>query len=419
MTLSRRAVTSRTFDALGNRNYRFFFAGQTVSVTGSWLQATAQAWLILELTHSPLMLGLLLTVQYLPNLLLQPFGGVVGDRWPKRRVLILTQSCFAITAAVLGIIEGLHVAEVWEVFVVVAVFGVISVVDGPTRQAFVPEMVGKRRMSNAVALNSMVYNGARVIGPAIAGGLIATVGTAACFDLNAVSYLAAIGGLLLMRPGELHLNPRVVGAVAGILTEVGEAVAYVRRSREVVLVIILMAIVNIFSYNLTIMITALARTALHAGASGFGLLSASLGAGALVGALGVAYMSRASIGTLLIGCGFFGLCLALGGQVSGLTSAMALLALAGGGLTVYSAMSNSVVLTFTPGRLQSRVMSLYLWVFLGTTPLGSLFSGGVEQAWGSRVTMALGGSIAILAAAGGTWWWMRNIRPKRAQPALH
>jgi hypothetical protein len=130
-------------------------------------------------------------------------------------------------------------------------------------------------------------------------------------------------------------------------------------------------------------------------------------------------MSRASIGTLLIGCGFFGLFLALGGQVSGLTSAMALLALAGGGLTVYSAMSNSVVLTFTPGRLQSRVMSLYLWVFLGTTPLGSLFSGGVEQAWGSRVTMALGGSIAILAAAGGTWWWMRNIRPKRARPAIH
>lgn len=418
MTLSGRAVTSRTFDALGNRNYRFFFGGQTISVTGSWLQSTAQAWLILELTHSPLMLGLLLTVQFVPNSLLQPFGGVVGDRWPKRRVLIVTQSSFAITAAVLGIIEGLHVAEVWEVFVVVAVFGVISVVDGPTRQAFVPEMVGKRRMSNAVALNSMVFNGARVIGPAIAGGLIATVGTAACFDLNAVSYLAALGGLLLMRPGELHPNPRVVGAVAGVLTEVGEAVAYVRRSREVVLAIILIAIVNIFSWNLTIMITALARTELHAGASGFGLLSASLGAGALVGALGVAYMSRASIRALLIGCGFFGLFLALAGQVTGLTSAMALLALAGGGLTVYSAMSNSVVLTFTPGGLQSRVMSLYLWVSLGTTPLGSLFSGGVEQAWGSRVTMALGGSIAILAAAGGTWWWTRNIRPKRAQPAL-
>jgi len=256
-----------------------------------------------------------------------------------------------------------------------------------------------------------------VIGPAIAGGLIATVGTAACFDLNAVSYLAALGGLSLMRPGELHPNPRVVGAVAGVLTEVGEAVAYVRRSRELMLVIILVAIVNVFSWNLTIMITALARTELHAGARGFGLLSASLGAGALVGALGVAYMSRASIQALLIGCGFFGLCLALAGQVTGLTSAMALLALAGGGLTVYSALSNSVVLTFTPGGLRSRVMSLYLWVSLGTSPLGSLFSGGVEQAWGSRVTMALSGSIAILAAGAGTWWWTRNIRPKRAQTA--
>ncbi|HUY07910.1 MAG TPA: MFS transporter [Candidatus Dormibacteraeota bacterium] len=418
MTPSGRAVTARTFDALGNRNYRFFFGGQTISVTGSWLQSTAQAWLILELTHSPLVLGLLLTVQFLPNSLLQPFGGVVGDRWPKRRVLIVTQSSFAITAAVLGIIEGLHMAKVWEVFVVVAVFGVISVVDGPTRQAFVPEMVGKRRMSNAVALNSMVYNGARVIGPAIAGGLIAAVGTAACFDLNAVSYLAAIGGLLLMRPEELHPNPRFGGAVSEVLTEVREAIGYVRRSREVALVIILMAIVSVFSYNLTIMITALARTDLHSGAGGFGLLSASLGAGALVGALGVAYMSRASVGTLLIGCGFFGLFLALSGQVSRLTSAMALLALAGGGLTVYSAMSNSVVLTFTPGRLQSRVMSLYLWVFLGSTPLGSLFAGGVEQAWGDRVTMALGGALAILAAAGGTWWWTRSTWPKTAHPAL-
>lgn len=145
MTVSARALTSRTFDALGNRNYRYFFAGQTVSVTGSWLQATAQAWLILELTHSPLMLGVLLMVQFLPNLLLQPFGGLVADRWPKRRVLVLTQSCFALTAAVLGITEGLHLVRVWEVFLVVGIFGLINVVDGPTRQAFVPEMVGSRR----------------------------------------------------------------------------------------------------------------------------------------------------------------------------------------------------------------------------------------------------------------------------------
>ncbi|MGA9919881.1 MAG: MFS transporter [Candidatus Dormiibacterota bacterium] len=413
MTVTARAMTTRTFNALGNRNYRLFFSGQAVSVTGSWLQSTAQAWLILELTHSPLMLGLLLMVQFLPNLLLQPFGGVIADRWPKRRLLILTQSCFAFTAAILGITEGLHVARVWEVILVVAIFGLINVVDGPTRQAFVPEMVGKGRMPNAVALNSMVFNGARVVGPAIGGLLIATVGTAVCFDLNAISYLAVIGGLMLMRCSELHPSQRLGGELSEVISQVREAVSFVRRTPEVKLVIVLMAIVGTFSYNLTILITALARTGLHAGAGGFGLLSAALGFGALVGAVGVAYASRASMPALLVGCGVFGLFLVLAGQVAGLASAMILLALAGGGMIVYSAMSNSVVQTFTPGHLRGRVMSLYLWVFLGTTPLGSLLFGAVEQAWGSRVAMALGGSIAVLAALGATWWWGRTSRSRR------
>ncbi len=406
---ARRAAASRTFDALGNFNYRLFFSGQTISVTGTWLQSTAQAWLILELTHSPVMLGLLLTAQYLPSTLLQPFGGVVGDRWPKHQVLVVTQSAFALTAAGLGLIVGLHLARVWEVFVVVAVFGVITVVDGPTRQAFVPEMVGKRRMPNAVALNSMVNNGARVIGPALAGGLIATVGTAACFDLNAASYLVMVGALLLMRREALHTNPPRVGAVAGVLRGVTEAIGYVRHSSEVRLAIALMGFICVFSWNLTVMITALARTGLHVGASGFGLLSASLGAGALVGALVVAYMSRVSIRTLLVGCGLFGVFLALAGQVEGLWPAMALLAVAGGGLAVYSAMSSSAILTFTPGPLLSRVMSLYLWVFIGATPLGSLCTGAAEQAWGSRVTMGIAGSVAVVTAAAGAWWWTSTV----------
>lgn len=414
MTVSARAMTSRTFNALGNRNYRFFAAGQAVSMTGSWLQSVAQAWLILELTHSPLMLGLLLMVQFLPNLLLQPLGGIIADRWPKRRTLILTQSCFAVTAAILGISQGLRIARVWEVFLVVAIFGIINVVDGPTRQAFVPEMVGKGRLPNAVALNSMVFNGARVVGPAIGGVLIATVGTAICFDLNAISYLAVIGGLWLMHPEELHHNRRPLGASTAVVAQLKEAVAHVRRTPEVRLVIVLMAVVGTFSFNLTILITALARTGLHAGAGGFGLLSAALGAGALMGAVGVAYASRSSISALLIGCGVFGLFLAGAGQVAGLGPAMVLLALAGGGMIVYSAMSNSVVQSFTPGHLRGRVMSLYLWVFLGTTPLGSLILGGVEQLWGSRAAMAFGGTVACFAALGGTWWWRRTLRSRRS-----
>lgn len=372
------------------------------------MQSTAQAWLILELTHSPLMLGILLMVQFLPNLLFQPFGGVVADRWPKRRLLMITQSCFAVTAATLGIVEALHAAKVWEVFVVVAIFGAINIVDGPARQAFVPEMVGKGRMPNAVALNSMVFNGSRVVGPAIAGALIATLGTAICFDLNAISYLAVIGGLLLMRSNELHPSPRQKGAAAGVFNQVKEAVSHARRTPEVALVIVMMAVVGTFSYNITILITALARTGLHSGAAGFGLLSAALGTGALLGAAGVAYASRASMPALLVGCCVFGFFLALAGQASSLALAMVLLALAGGGMIVYSSMSNSVVQTFTPGYLRGRVMALYLWVFLGSSPLGSLLFGVIEQAWGSRLAMALGGSVAVLVSVCGTWWWSRQ-----------
>lgn len=417
MTVSARAFTSRTFSALSNRNYRFFFAGQLVSVTGSWLQSTAQAWLILELTHSPLMLGLLLTVQFLPNLLLQPLGGLVADRWNKRTILMLTQSCFAVVAGVLGITVGLGAARAWEVFLLVAMFGLINVVDGPTRQAFVPEMVGSRQLANAVALNSMVFNGARVIGPALGGVLIATVGTALCFDLNAVSYLAVIGGLWLMHPGELHSPRRSTGVRASARAQIKEGVGYVRRTPEVALVIVLMAVVGTFSYNLTLMITALARTGLHAGAPGFGLLSAALGLGALVGAAGVAYASRASMPALLVGCAIFGLFLALAGQMPGLVPAMVMLAGAGCGMIVYSAMSNSVVQTFTPAHLRGRVMSLYLWVFLGTTPIGSLIFGAVEQTWGSRVAMLLGGGCALVAALGGGIWWRRRTGSKRSYSA--
>jgi MFS family permease len=386
-------------------------------VTGSWLQTTAQAWLILQLTHSPLMLGLLLMVQYLPNLLLQPLGGLVADRWSKRRVLMLTQSCFAVTAAVLGITSGLGLAHAWEVFVLVSVFGLINVVDGPARQAFVPEMVGARQMPNAVALNSMVFNGARVVGPALGGILIATAGTAFCFDLNAVSYLAVIGGLWLMHPKELHPNLRPTGPRPSPLAQIREGVGYVRRTPEVALVIVMMAVVGTFSFNLTVMITALSRTGLHTAAAGFGLLSAALGVGALAGAAGVAYASRASMRALLVGCGIFGLFLALAGQMPSLEAAMVLLAVAGGGMIVYSAMSNSVVQSFTPGPLRGRVMSLYLWVFLGTTPLGSLLFGAIEQAWGSQVAMGLAGTGAMLAALGGSIWWSRLARRERPYPS--
>ncbi len=417
MRFSARAVTGRTFQSLSTRNYRLFFSGQLISVTGSWLQSTAQAWLILELTHSAFMLGLLVMVQFLPNLLLQPFGGLISDRFPKRSLLYLTQGSFAVVAGVLGITVGLGIVRVWEVFLVVALVGLINVVDGPTRQAFVPEMVGQDQLANAVALNSTVFNAARVVGPAAAGILIATVGTALCFDLNAISYIAVLVALYLMRPEELHFWERKGSQVVGTLAQIREGARYAARTPQVALVMVMMLVVGTFSYNFSVMIPALAREGLHSGAATFGLLSAALGVGALGGALAVAYWGRATVTVLLAGCAIFGAFLALAGQVGTLIPAMALLMVTGAGMIVYSSMSNSIIQLFTPAALRGRVMSLYLWVFMGTTPIGSPIAGLIEQSFGSRATMTFGGMAALATAAGGLVWWARRKRRSGSYPA--
>ena len=335
---------------------------------------------------------------------------MIADRFPKRRMLIGTQSSFAVVAGALGILVGLHQVQTWEVFLVVTAFGLINVVDGPTRQAFVPEMVGSDQLPNAVALNSTVFNGARVVGPALGGILIATVGTALCFDLNAISYLAVIGALWLMRPQDLHLSRRP-RSTENALAQIREGAAYARRTPEVLMVILLMLVVGTFSYNLSVMVPALARNGLHVGATGFGLLSASLGVGALLGALGVAYAGRAAVPALLVGCAVFGIFLAGAGQMDSIVPAMALLAVAGAGMIVYSAMSNSIIQLHTPAHLRGRVMALYLWVFLGTTPFGSPLAGWVEQNFGSRTTLAVAGLVALLTAAVGAALWARR-RPR-------
>ncbi|HVA21874.1 MAG TPA: MFS transporter [Candidatus Micrarchaeia archaeon] len=406
-----RDVGQRTFLALGTHNYRLFFAGQLVSVTGTWVQTTAQAWLILQLTHSPLMLGLLVTVQFLPVTLAGPFGGVVADRLPKRGVLIATQSAFAAAAAVLAALTWIGHPHPAVIFAVVFCFGVINVIDGPTRQAFVTEMVGRPQLPNAVALNSLAFNSARVVGPAVAGVLIGTVGVSLCFALNALSYVAVIVGLALIRSDLLHRPDRSRAVPAGVLRQLREGVAYVRQTPDIALAIGLMAVVSAFSLNFSIFLPALARTTLHVGASGFGLLSTALGAGALLGALGVAYRGRADWRPLLVGCAGLGLFMILAGRAPGLPLAMVWLALAGAGMITYSSMTNSLLQMRTPAHLRGRVMGLYLWIFLGTAPVGGLVTGAVEQAGGAPLAMTVGGLLALGTAAAGGAVLLRRRRP--------
>ncbi len=406
-----RDVGRRTFLALGTRNYRLFFAGQLVSVTGSWIQTTAQAWLILQLTHSPFMLGLLITVQFLPVSVAGPLGGVIADRFPKRTVLIATQSAFGLAAAVLAGLTWAGHPRPLLVFVIVFGFGIINVVDGPTRQAFVTEMVGREQLSNAVALNSLVFNSARVVGPAVAGVLVGTAGVAWCFALNAVSYGAVIVGLWLIRSDLLHRPARGAATPAGTLRQLREALAYVRRTPDLALAIGLVAVVSTFTLNFSIFLPALARQTLRVGATGFGLLSAALGVGALAAALVVAYRGRADWRGLLGGCTALGVFMLLAGLAPDLPLAMLFLALAGAGMIAYTSMTNTLIQLRTPAHLRGRVMGLYLWIFLGTAPIGSLATGAIEQAGGAPLGMTIGGLLAVGTSVAGIAVLLHRRRP--------
>lgn len=408
-------VAARTFQALATRNYRVFFAGQQAVGIGNWMQSTAQAWLILRLTHSVFMLGLLVMVQYLPNMLLQPLGGVIADRLPKRTVLLTTQTGFALVTGAFGVSIGLGEVRVWELFVVVLVVGMISVIDYPSRYAFIVELVGLDHLPNAVGLNSGTYNATSMVGPVIAGVLIASGGTGVCFDLNALSYLVMVAALLLIRPQELHAVERGRQRLGGAIAELREGASYAIRSPEVLLVVVLMLVVTICSYNFSVLIPALARDQLHSGATTFGLLLACVGVGSVAGALGVAYLGRATVRVLLLGCGAFGACLALCGQATTLVPAICLLIVTGFSLTLYTALSTSVIQLGAPAHLRGRVLSVYLWVFIGATPIGALVSGLAEQAWGSRVTMTLAGVVAVASAIVASIWWARHRPPSSSR----
>src|SRR5207248_4939744 len=292
MMRSPRPALARTFRALRNPNYRLYWLGQLVSLTGTWMQRIAQSWLVLQLTHSPLALGTVTTVQFTPILLFSLFGGVLADRAPKRRLLVCTQTVMALQALAFAVLIASGQIRLFEVYILAAVLGVANALDNPTRQAFVVELVGKEDLPNAVALNSTLFNTSRIAGPAVGGVLIATIGLAGCFYLNALSFLAVIGGLLLMDPARFFAGrPSRRGNVA---RQIGEGLRYAVTTPDIALVVLLMGVLGTFGYNFTVVLPLLARDVLHSGAAGFGALTAAMGLGSLAAALGVAYHGRAT-----------------------------------------------------------------------------------------------------------------------------
>jgi MFS family permease len=387
------------FRALRNRNYRLFWLGQLVSLTGSWMQTTAQAWLVLQLTQSPFALGLVTTLQFLPIMLLSLFGGVIADRVPKYRLILTTQTAALLQAAAFGTLVGLGVIELWQVYVLATIQGIITAVDNPTRQAFVAELVDREQMSNAVALNSMLFNAARIVGPALAGVIIARIGIAPALYINAASFVGVIGGLLLMDRGAFRGGD--VRSSGPVLTRLLEGLSYSWRTPRVLLIMIVVAAIGTFGYNFSVVLPLLAGFVLRTDAEGFGALSAFLGLGSLLAALFTAYTRQVTLRRLLLGSGAFSVllaCVALSTNFA--LSSILLVALGFAGIT-FATSANTLLQLTVPDELRGRVMSLYVLLFAGSTPIGGFLIGTLSDRIGVSETLLICAALCGLGVGVG------------------
>jgi len=359
------------------------------------MQRVAQDWLVLELTHdSGTALGITTGLQFLPLLLFSLWGGVIADRYSKRSILMVTQAAMGGLALILGVLALTGSVRIWQVYLLAFALGMITVVDNPTRQAFAVEMVGKDGMANAIALNSAVFNLARIAGPAIAGLVIAAVGTPAAFILNAASYGAVLIGLKLMRPGELYAVPRPPRGPG----QLREAMSYVRARPDLWMPLVLIFFVSTFGMNFQVTTALMSRTVFHTGAGAFGLASALFAFGALGGALMAARRSRPTLRLLLTTSLIFSLLEIITGAVPTYLTFLLALVPTGLALLIFTTAANSSTQLNTAPEMRGRVMGLYMLVFLGGTPIGSPLAGWVAEAYGARMSIIAGGVISVVAA---------------------
>ncbi len=379
------------------RNYRLFFFGQTISLPGTWMQRITQAWLILTLTGSPLAVGLLALAQFLPFTAFSLFAGVVVDRFDPRRTVIGTQIGHMVLASTIATITLLGVVEAWQVYVIAFLGGTVQVLDAPARQQLTFRMVGRDELQNAVALNSSVFNASRVWGPALAGVFLAVFGAGTCFAINAVSFLAVLAGLFMMRPSEFFPVRKTVPPT--MWRGVREGLSYARRTRDVALVLLLTVVISTFCLNFNVLLPVLAKQTLHAGPRTFGVLSAAFGLGALLGGLLAAAQGGARKRLMLIGSAGFGLSELLLAPGTSIWFACFLLFAAGVSFTTWSSNSNSIVQLAAPDHLRGRLIGLYFFAFAGTGALGGIMSGWLIHIGGTRLAFAVAGLAALVATA--------------------
>lgn len=413
---------SPTFQALRNRNYRYYLAGAVVSNIGTWMQRIAQDWLVLQLSHgSGTALGITTALQFLPALLFGPWGGLLADRYPKRRLLLIAQAGMGLLALALGLLDLFDVVTLGWVYALAFGLGVFAAVDSPTRQAFVVDMVGTEDLPNAVGLNSTAFHGARIVGPAVAGVMITAFGTAPVFLINAASFLAVIAGLLAMDPARLRRSPRAPRAKG----QIREGLAYLRTRRDLMLVMVVVGVVATLGLNFSITMALMATQVFDKDAQGFGLLATMLGIGSVAGALVAARRQHPTLSLVAWATVAFGLLETVAALMpTYLSFAIALVPAGFAVLTVMTASNATIQLGVAP-EFRGRVMSIYLTVFLGGTPLGAPVIGWMSEAFGPRSGLVLGGigSLAVGVAALGLLRRVArehaaaDVRPPAGQPA--
>jgi MFS family permease len=385
----------RRFSALYYRDFRLFWFGQIISISGTWMQSVAQGWLVYSLTKSPFYLGMVAAAASLPILFFTLPAGVLADRFPKRNLLLYTQAFSIVPALMLGILTSLKVVAVWQVALLAAVLGSINAIDIPTRQSFLAEMVGRGQVVNAIALNSAAFNGARVIGPMIAGFVIAYIGLPACFFLNAVSFGAVILALSKMRTrGEIRVKPE------GMIKDFVKGIGFVKGNREIVAVITLIGVFSLVGLPYISLLPVFAGEVFHRGAKGYGFLMGASGIGALTAAVGIAAKTRIR-NTLKI-MSLAALCFStalLAFSISRIFWVSLVIIMVGGwGMVSYLALANSFIQMSVPDELRGRVMSVYSFVFLGTVPIGNAIMGVVADRIGTTHAVSVGGAVCIAAA---------------------
>ena len=403
MTERSPGLLRRTFRSLRIYNYRLFFFSQVVSMSGTWMQSVAQSWLVLQLTGSGIDLGITVGLQFGPVLVVGAWAGALADRVDKRKLLIVTQSVAAGLALILGVLTAADVVTVWMIWVLAGLTGTTVALDMPSRQSFVYEMVGPDDLANAVGLNAVTINSSRIIGPALGGVLIAGVGVAPCFFLNAVSFVAVIVALAVMHTGELLRGARLVREPG----QIRAGLRYAWHAPALRIPLLMMAVVSTLAYNYSVVLPLLTKSVYGRGGGAYGALSAAMGVGALAGALLMASRARPSRRLLVASTFAFGLVTVLLAVAPGYYVGMALLVLLGGAGVLFISTTNSLLQLNADDAMRGRVMSLWAVLFLGSTPIGGPLTGLLVRGFGVRWAVAVGG-VAALATAAGAYWALRR-----------